>query len=268
MLVDTHCHLNMLVKEQFDVPLKGPEFAGIPEILTLAEQKNVNKIINVGTSLVESLNCIEIAKKFAPVWATVGIHPNDLTDTWQSELKELVKYLKEKAHYKIIGIGECGMDFHYEGYNLHRQQDGFRAQIELALRYNLPLSVHTRSAPQETLKILEEYIKDGITGIIHCFSEDRSFAQIATSWGFALGIGGTITYPKNELLREVVKTASLEQIVLETDAPFLPIQKMRGKKNYPEYIFDIAQYVAELKNCSFEQVAAQTTANVAKIFQI
>lgn len=268
MLVDTHCHLNMLVKEQFDVPLKGTELQEITEILALAKQKNVNKIINVGTSLVESLNCIEIAKNFASVWATVGIHPNDLTNDWQSELKELVKYLKEKENYKIIGIGECGMDFHYEGYNANRQRDGFRAQVELALRYSLPLSIHTRNAPQETLKILEEYIKDGITGIIHCFSEDLEFAKIVTTWGFVLGIGGTITYPKNEILRAVVKAASLEQIVLETDAPFLPIQKMRGKKNYPEYIFEIAQYIAELKSCDFEHVAAQSTANVAKIFQI
>jgi TatD DNase family protein len=268
MLVDTHCHLNMIIKETFDVPLRENEFPLAKNIINAALEKNVSKILNVGTSLVESINCIELAKRFPNVWATVGIHPNDLTEFWQQDIAKLKKYLANKQENKIVGIGECGMDFHYKGYNIQRQRDGFRAQIELALEYNLPLSIHTRTAPQETLQALDEYIKDGITGVIHCFSEGFDFAKQVIDWGFVLGIGGTSTYPKNELLREIIKHFSLENIILETDAPFLPIQKMRGKKNHPEYIYDIAQYIAELKNSTLDQVATQTNANVAKIFQI
>lgn len=268
MLVDTHCHLNMVIKEKFDTPLIESEYPLAENIINQASIKNVTKIINVGTSLIESINCIDLAKRFNNVWATVGIHPNDLTKDWQSDLNELKKYLNQKEENKIIGIGECGMDFYYEGYDIQRQRDGFRAQIELALEHNLPLSIHTRVAPDETLAALEEYVTDGITGVIHCFSEGFDFAKQVIDWGFVLGIGGTVTYPKNETLREIVKTFNLENIILETDSPFLPIQKMRGKKNYPEYIYEIAQYIAELKNTSLDQVATQTTTNVTKMFQI
>lgn len=268
MLSDTHCHLNIITKEKFDIALTPNDFSLMPAILEAALQKNVTKIINVGTSLIESINCIAIAKKFPQVWATVGIHPNDLTDNWQKEISQLKTYLDQKEANKIVGIGECGLDFYYPGYNFARQRDGLRAQIELALEYNLPLSIHTRVAPQETLRILDEYIKNKITGVIHCFSEDASFAQQVIKWGFVLGIGGIITYPKNNDLREIVKSISLNDFVLETDAPFLPIQKMRGKTNYPEYIYDIALYISELKNCSLDDLASSTNASVKKIFQI
>jgi len=268
MLSDTHCHLNILAKEKFDVAMTPDNLACIPQILNRAQQKEVTKIINVATSFIESLNSIEIAKKFPQVWATVGIHPNDLTTNWRAEIKDLKKYLDQKTINKIIGIGECGLDFYYPGYNFQEQSDGFRAQIELALEYNLPLSIHTRVAPQETLKILDEYTKNNLTGVIHCFSEDWEFAKTVISWGFVLGIGGIITYPKNNYLRDIIKNIRLSDFVLETDSPFLPIQKMRGKTNYPEYIYDIALYISELKNCSLNELANATNANVKKIFQI
>lgn len=268
MLTDTHCHLNIITKEKFDVALNENNFSYMPAIIKRAQEKNVTKIINVATSFVESLNSIEIAKKFEYIWATVGIHPNDLTQDWQTELKKLKKYLDHKDTNKIIAIGECGMDFYYEGYNLQRQKDGFRAQIELALEYNLPICVHTRVAPQETLRILDEYIKNDLRGVIHCFSEDLSFAKQVIEWGFVLGIGGIITYPKNAYLRDIIAQISLNDFVLETDSPFLPIQTMRGKTNYPEYIHDIASYIADLRNCSLDQLAQATDANVKKIFQI
>lgn len=268
MFSDTHCHLNIITKEKFDVALTPNDFALMPAILNNAGQKQVSKIINVGTSLIESTNCIEIAKKFPQVWATIGIHPNDLNENWQYEIKQLKNYLTQKDINKIVGIGECGLDFYYAGYNFERQRDGFRAQIELALEYNLPLSIHTRVAPQETLKILDEYIKNKITGVIHCFSEDASFAQQVINWGFVLGIGGIITYPKNHALREIVKNITLNDFVLETDSPFLPIQTMRGKTNYPEYIYDIAVYISELKNCSLGDLANATNENVKRIFKI
>ena len=268
MLTDTHCHLNIISKEKFDVLLNEHDYLIIPSILAAAKEKQITHIINVGTSLIESINCIEIAKRFEQVWATVGIHPNDLTTNWQSDLKKIKVYLNHKTENKIVGIGECGMDFYYEGYDLNRQIDGFRVQIELALEYNLPIVVHTRVAPQETLKILDEYIKDGIKGVIHCFSEQFDFAQQVISWGFVLGIGGIITYPKNNYLREIVSKISLNDFILETDSPYLPIQSMRGKKNYPEYIYDIANYISELKKCSFSELASATDINVKKIFQI
>jgi TatD DNase family protein len=267
-LIDTHCHLNMMTHRPFDTPLTKEQLIQIQPIIKLAQNKGVTSIINVGTSLAESRNAIMIARYYPAVWATVGIHPNDCSATWKDDLETLLAYIKEKEKHKIVGIGEVGFDKHYPGYILQRQKDAFKAQINLALEYDLALIVHTRDAPDETLKTLEEYKGNLTRTIIHCFSEDASFAQIVTEWGFALGIGGTLTYPKNEYLRDIVRTIDLHSIVLETDAPFLPIQTMRGKKNAPQYIYDIAHYIAELRHESFETIAKTTTQRARDIFRI
>jgi TatD DNase family protein len=157
---------------------------------------------------------------------------------------------------------------HYPDYNLNRQRDAFKAQIELALEHNLALVVHSRDAYDETLKILEEYKNNSMRATMHCFSYDQAFANIVTSWGFVLGIGGPITYPKNNELRNVVLNADLKNIVLETDAPFLPPQVIRGKQNHPKEIATIAQYIAELRGETFDVIAQQTTDNALKLFNL
>lgn len=268
MLIDTHCHINSMVKKDFDRPLTQEEYRPAVTIVNEAAESGVTKILNVGTSLIESENCIELAKRFPHVYAAIGIHPNDLTDTWKEDLKKLALYLEQKEELKIVAIGETGMDKHYPDYNIVRQKDAFKAQIELTLKHDLALVVHTRDAAEETLRCLEEYKNQGLRGTIHCFSEDLSFAQTAISWGFVLGIGGTITYPKNNVLREVVKTVGLESIILETDAPFLPPQSMRGQQNHPKYIRTIAEYIANELTVSFELVAQITTKNAESIFKI
>lgn len=266
MLIDTHCHLNMIIKKKFDTLLNQEELEIAQNYIVDAEKNGVNIIINVGTSLEESLNSIKLAKKYENVFATIGIHPNDLKSNWKKELDNLAK--KIIPENKIVGIGECGMDKHYPEYNLQRQTDGFKTQIELALEKDLGLVVHTREAPDETLKILEEYKNDIKRGIIHCFSEDLEFAELVTSWNFCIGLGGTITYPKNERLREVAQKIPLEKIVLETDAPFLAPQVIRGKLNTPKEILTIAQYIADLKNIDLKEVADKTTKNAKFIFNL
>ena len=160
------------------------------------------------------------------------------------------------------------MDMHYPDYNLARQRDAFKAQIELALEHNLALIVHSRDAYDETLRILEEY-KNNIRGaVMHCFSYDRAYADTVIAWNFVLGIGGTVTYPKNNELRTIVQNIDLQHIVLETDAPFLPPQSMRGKQNHPKYIRDIAEYIAQLRGESFDVIANQTTQNALALFKL
>ncbi len=267
MLIDTHCHINIMVKDSFDTPLSPELFPLAHSIVKDAEQAGVTTILNVGTSLQESINCIELARAFPPVFASLGIHPNDLTDSWKEDLKRLETYLSEKEKLKIVAIGECGMDFHYPDYNVKRQKEGFKRQIELALKYQLALVVHTRNAGEETVRCLEEFKDSALKGVIHCFSEDLSFAQEALALGFVLGIGGTITYPKNHILRSVVATVGLEHCILETDAPFLPPQSLRGKQNRPQYIKLIAEYIAELLGVSLETVAHSTSSNAERVFK-
>ena len=234
MLIDTHCHINILVKKQFDIPLSPPQIEQAEEIITQARNSDVITIINVGTSVVESENCIKLAQRYEKNYAVVGIHPNDCTATWLDDLKKIAAMAKQKGENKIVGIGETGLDYHYPDHNKSRQKDAFRAHIELALEYDLPLVIHTRDAGDETLECLEPYKKEAIKGVFHCFSENLPFADYATNeLGFSLGIGGPITYPNNDRLREIVKKIGLGQIILETDTPFLPPQIARGKRNHP-----------------------------------
>lgn len=268
MLIDTHCHLNMIVKKDFDRPLTEEEINLAKFYIDNAYENNVKRIVNVGTSLTESLNCINLAKKYKHVYATIGIHPNDLTKDWKKELQELNKLIKNKEENKIVGIGETGMDFHYPEYKIQTQKDAFKAQIEMSLENNIGLVVHTRDAAEETLEVLSEFKGQIKKGIIHCFSENLDFAKEVIKMKFAIGLGGTITYPKNEHLREISKAVKINDIVLETDAPFLAPQSIRGQQNTPKEILTIANFLTELRNENLESVEEETTERASFIFNL
>lgn len=267
MLTDTHCHINCMIKDTFDVSLPSNFKEKTELILEAAQARGVTTIINVGTSLQESLNCIALAQNFKNIFATIGIHPNDITSNWQDELKIFTTLLQDQKN-KIVGIGEIGLDYHYPNYDKKLQSTALEAQIELAVSSKKAIVIHTRDAGQDVLDIIESYKNYLVRGIIHCFSEDLAFAKRALDLGFVIGIGGAVTYPKNEILRTVVKSIPLSAIVLETDAPFLPPQYMRGKQNNPAQIEVIARYIAELKGITFEFVAESTTATAFNLFQL
>jgi len=266
MLIDTHCHINMLVKQTFDTPLQQQHINDARLVLEEAMDNNVSTIINVGTSLIESKNCITLAQQYSSMYAAIGIHPNDCTESWKNDFKKLVTLAKNKEQLKIVAIGETGLDRHYPGYNIIRQKDAFKAHIELALEQNLPLIIHTRDAHDEVLTVLDEFKGDNLKGVIHCFSENLAFAHHALDLNFVLGIGGPLTYPKNITLREVFTQVPLNKIILETDTPFLPPQIIRGKKNHPKYIKTVAEFLANLRNVPFEVVAETTTQNAKMLF--
>lgn len=257
-----------MIKKDFDVPLQSTFVADATPIIANAHHQGITKIINVGTSVIESKNCIALAQNFPNLWATIGTHPNDLTSDWQQDIKTYKNLLKDKAVNRIVGIGEIGLDYHYPDYNKQRQYDGFRAQIELALEHDLAIVIHTRDASDEVLQVLDEYKNNNPRGVIHCFSEDDQFANAALELGFVLGIGGTVTYPKNNMLREIVQLMPLEKIVLETDAPFLPPQALRGKQNHPANIAIIAQFIAQLRGVTVEKVGNVTSGTANELFRI
>jgi len=269
MLVDTHCHLNICVKSEFDRLLTREEIVAAHTFCIAAAARGVSTIINVGTSLVESKNCVALAAEYQNCYATIGIHPCDGNpESWESDIRALEEMLTHDTQKRIVGIGECGLDYYHPGFDKQFQRKLFRAQIELAIRHNKGLSVHTRSAGDEVIAILEEYGADVPRAVIHCFSEDAAAAERARGIGAYLGIGGTITYPKNETLRTAVRAVGLTGIVLETDAPYLPPQYMRGKKNHPTEVATVAHYCADLFGVSCGDVAAITTANARALFQL
>lgn len=273
MLIDTHCHMNIMVrnyvtKKNF-IPLSFQEIDDCKRIINTAVNQQVSTIINVGTDLIESLTCIDIAKHFDNCYATIGLHPTDATDNWQAIMTEFTDLLRKKNELKIIGIGECGIDKYHQGYDAQRQRNVFEAQIELALEHNLALIVHSRDADIETYETLYAYRNEkNLKGTIHCFSSDMNYAAKYLDLGFVLGFGGTITYPKNNELRKVVTTIPLEKIILETDAPFLPPQIIRGKQNSPAQIRTVAEYIAMIRNEPYEHIAATTTQTAKDLLQI
>jgi TatD DNase family protein len=266
-LVDTHCHLDLIVQKQFDIILNAEQISAIQPIVDQAEKADVKRLIMVGAGLPTSTSSVECAAVYPHIFAAIGLHPEEIKDlSWRERFTSLKKLLTHPARDKIVGIGECGLDY-FHPHNKQLQADAFRAQIELALEHKLPVVVHSRDAGDETLRIIEEYVPD-ITATIHCYSYDLAFAEQAVAWNLYLGLGGIITYPKNEYLRLVAKTVPLTSIVLETDAPFLPPQHMRGKPNHPAEIKTIATYLAELRQLSVIEIARQTTLNAYHLFKL
>ena len=195
------------------------------------------------------------------IYITLGYHPEYANDINDEDLILLEKQISENKD-KIVGIGEIGLDYYYQKDNKDQQKKLFESQINLAKKYNLPIIVHSRNATEETYDILK---KSNVTGIIHCFSGSLEMANKYIQLGYKLGIGGVITF-KNSNLKNVIKEIDLKNIVLETDSPYLSPE--RGNKNEPSNIKKIAEFIASIKNISYEEVAHVTTKIAKKTLNI
>lgn len=195
-------------------------------------------------------------------FAMIGLHPCSVIETYKTEIGMVENWLTKR---KFPAIGEIGLDFYWDKTFQTQQYDAFHLQIELALQYQLPIVIHTRSAMEETIKLVKQYTSKGLKGIFHCFSGNYENAMEIIDAGFYLGIGGVVTY-KNGGLAEVVEKIPLGKIVLETDAPYLTPVPFRGKRNESSYLKYVAEKIAQLHQVPFETVAAVTTANAAAIF--
>lgn len=266
MLIDTHCHLPIIVEMTAKRPFSIDDLDAIQNIINEATQTDVQYIINVGTNIQESITSIMLAQKFKNVFASVGVHPSECTTNWKGELNKLEQLLAREKN--IIAVGECGLDYHHQNFCAPAQKDAFKAQIELALKYDKALIIHSRDAQNEALMILDEYRNETLRAVFHCFSESADIARAIIERNYYIGFGGSITYPKNTALRAIASTIPLEHIVLETDAPFLPPQPFRGKLNQPSYIAFIAQFLADLRNTNKADIAQQTTSNAMHLFNL
>ena len=267
-LIDTHCHLNLIINPTFNEPAQEPHLQMAATYIDQAHLAHVKKIINVGTGIIDTQNCIALAQRYPNLFVVAGLHPNDLAHDWHHDFQQIKEFAKHALQHKIVGIGETGIDCYRSTDKLQYQIDSFKAHIELALTYNLAIAIHTRKAPQETLQVLSEYKNNLKNFIIHCYPYDLDFAQTIIDWNGSFGIGGPVTYPNNTKLQEVVQAIDLKHIVLETDAPYLPPQTIRGQQNTPAQLRTIAQKVAQLKNISLEKVAHITSVNANALFNL
>ena len=248
-LVDTHCHMSLM--------------DDIDGMIMDAGHNNVKKIIISGCDKRSIRDGLEIIYRYPEIFMTVGFHPDEVDDLTDKDINDLEVLLK--TNKKIVGIGEIGLDYYHNDMNKERQREYFIKQLELAKKYDLPVVIHSRESIGEIYDILKEH--KGVRGVIHCFSGSLEMAKSFIDLGFYLGIGGVITF-KNSNLKDVIKELSLDNIVLETDSPYLAPEPYRGKTNFPQNIKIIAQYIRKLKDISLEEVTEKTTSNVNKIYNL
>jgi TatD DNase family protein len=251
-LIDTHTHLYV---QEFQ--------EDIDSVVERAINEGVEKFYLPAIDSSENVALLELEKKFpGKMYAMAGLHPCSVKENYKEELAAIEQQLSQR---EFAAIGETGLDFYWDTTFTKQQYESLRTQIEWAIQYKLPLVLHTRNAIQETINVIKEYNGTVLTGIFHCFSGSLFNAKEIIDSGFLLGIGGVVTF-KNSGLAEVIKDIDLNYLVLETDAPYLAPVPYRGKRNESSYLKYIAQKIAETKEVTVGEVAAQTTKNANEIF--
>lgn len=259
-IIDSHAHLEF---SQFDgdraAMLERARAAGVETLLAIGS----------GTSPAERLDsAIPFAEQHDWIYATVGIHPYDANAATEEHFARLDELARNP---RVIGWGEMGLDYHYDEDQAPRdvQQTVFRRQLGQARAAKLPVIIHCRDAWDDCLAILEEeWRASGIGGIFHCFTGTLAEARRGLDMGFLISFAGNVTYPKMQHLRDIARELPLENILTETDSPFLPPQGRRGKRNEPAFVVEVAQALGNVRNLPPEQVAATTAANFRRFFRI
>jgi TatD DNase family protein len=253
MLVDSHCHL--------DYPEFAPE---LDDVLVRARAAGVGHFLTIGTELESFARVRAVAERSADIHCTVGVHPHSAAKEPLAGPEVLLAYAGDA---KVVAFGETGLDFYYDNSPREAQVSDFRTHIAAAREADLPLVVHTRDAEEATIAILnEEYAKGAIRGVIHCFTGTQVLARAALELGFFISVSGIATFKKAEELRAVLKEVPLDRLLVETDAPYLAPQPLRGKRNEPAFVVHIANMLAELKGVAPDVIAAATTENFFRLF--
>jgi len=250
MFIDTHAHLQWT---SFDNDRKA--------VLERAKKKYVTRIVNIGFDIAGSLEGIKLAEKHKGLYATVGIHPHN-ADTLNEKIADKLRELSKNP--KVVAIGEIGLDYYRNLSPKQVQKKAFETQLALAQELKLPVVIHDRDAHDDILQALSKF-RGKIIGVMHCFSGTKEMAQQCIDLGFKISFNGTVTYPKNHELREIVKWIDLKSILLETDCPFLAPQEFRGKRNEPSFLPIIARDIAKLRRMSTGDLAEATTRNAEEM---
>ncbi|MCX5850302.1 MAG: TatD family hydrolase [Deltaproteobacteria bacterium] len=252
MLIDSHAHLEM---EEFDSDRE--------DVIKRAREGGVDFIITVGTNLALSKKALAVAEKNENIYATIGVHPHDASQT-DKKTCEALKVLARRQ--KVVAYGEIGLDFFRNLSPQKKQIEIFGLQLELAHELNLPVIIHDREAHEQTLKMVKA--SSVRRGVFHCFSGDYDMAKQCIDLGFYISIPGVVTFDKAQTIQDVARRVPLSSLLLETDAPYLAPIPHRGKRNEPSFIIHTAKKVAEIKKVSWEEVAQVTAHNTMNLFGI
>jgi len=253
-LIDSHCHLNYegLVERQH-------------EVLDNARARGVTGFLNISTRQREWADIVAVAEREPDVWASVGVHPHEADahpDLGSAALA------KAADHPRVIAIGECGLDYYYDKSDREAQRERFQAHIEAARQTGLPLVVHTRAAEEDTAEMLSEAVREGgVSGVLHCFTGSADLARKGLDLGFYVSLSGIVTFKNAADLQATAKWLPADQMLVETDSPFLAPVPHRGKKCEPAFVADTARFVAQLRGEDPEELATITTDNFFRLFK-
>ena len=254
MIFETHAHYD---DEAFDEDRE--------KLLETMHAQGIEKIINVGASLQGVRDTVALTEKYPFVYGAVGIHPDEVGNLTEEDMKELRGYCDRE---KIAAIGEIGLDYYWDKENHEIQKKWFVRQMDLAKETGLPIIVHSRDAAKDTLDIMKAERADNLSGVIHCYSYSKEHAREYMNMGYYLGVGGVVTFKNAKRLKEVVEYAPLDYLLLETDAPYLAPEPYRGKRNCSQYLTYVAQTIARIKGVPYETVVEITRKNAEKLFKI
>ena len=223
-----------------------------------------NYMIASGYNLESNKHVIELVNKYDNVFGTIGLHPSDVTEDYESDLLFIESNINNP---KIVGVGEIGLDYYWEKDNKELQKEVFIKQIELAKKYNKTIVIHSREAILDTYNILDEYLGNN-KAVLHCYSSNIEMAKRFKRFNIKFGIGGVLTFKNSSKLKEVVKELDLSDLLLETDSPYLTPEPYRGKKNEPSYTKYVAEAIAKIKEVEYEKVLEITTQNAISQFDL
>lgn len=255
MLIDSHAHLNFegLIED-------------IDSVLERAKQEGVEYILNACSYLKEADEILSLTKKFDNIYASIGVHPFDAQKDDDISKEKIISYIEKSD--KVLAVGECGLDYFYDDCDKARQKEVFQMQIDIALEKNLPLMVHSRSADEDIIPMLTTFAKKGGRAVIHCFTGNKDVAKTYLDLGFYLSASGIVTFKKATELQEAFKIIPLDRLLVETDAPYLAPTPFRGKLCEPSYVKHTAQFLADLKGVSIEDIAKNTTKNFKDLYKV
>ena len=256
MLIDSHCHLDRL-----DLSAHG---GSLDAALAAARGRGVGHFLCIGISADNAAAVKTLSERYADVDCTVGVHPLDLQPGVAPALEWL---LAELNHPHVVAIGETGLDYHYQPEAGELQRQAFRLHLQAAQLTGKPVIVHTREARADTLALLREAALPQ-AGVLHCFTEDWPMAKAALDLGFYISLSGIVTFRNADALREVARQVPADRLLIETDAPYLAPIPHRGKPNLPEYVRDVAEFLAPLRGVDVDTLAEQTTQNFQRLFPL
>jgi len=263
MLTDSHCHLDKIDLEFFDNNFEN--------MINAAKDADVSQFLCACIDTENFSKVLGPAQKHANIYCSVGVHPTH-KDSYHPTVDELVELAK---HKEVIAIGETGLDYFHCGTDengkdedMTWQHDLFRTHIRAAIETNKPLIIHTRSARADTIRILKEENADKVGGVMHCFAEDWETAQQAMDLNFYISFSGIVSFNSAKELQEVAKKVPADKYLIETDSPWLAPVPKRGKPNQPAYVKYVAEKMADLRECNYEQIAKESTENFNRLFKI